>query len=105
MQAGRMRKRVELQHFSENQNDYGEKIRDYTTYATVWAEIKPLQGKELEHAQQISAETDFRIRIRYHSAVASEHRVVYGERVFEITAVKNIEERNKELILMCKEIS
>ncbi|MBN1807188.1 MAG: phage head closure protein [Sedimentisphaerales bacterium] len=100
-----MRHRVELQQFAESQDGYGEMVREYTTYATVWAEIKPLQGKELEHAQQISAETDFQIRIRYNPAVASEHRVVFGNRVFEITAVKNTEERNEELVLMCKEIS
>lgn len=108
MEAGRLNKRVKLQQPVKNQDDYGEMEVSYSTYATVWASIEPLQGRELEHAHQISAETNHRVTIRYGiypADVASEHRVIYGERTFEITSVINPGERNEKLILMCKEIS
>lgn len=105
MIIGRLRKRVQLQHLAKNQDGYGEMIPSYSTYATVWASIEPLQGRELEHAQQISAETSHRVKIRYNSNVVSEHRVIYGDRTFEIESVINPDERNEMLILMCKEIN
>jgi SPP1 family predicted phage head-tail adaptor len=103
MNIGKLRKRVQLQHLVRNQDDFGEAIPSYTPYATVWASVEPLQGRELEHAQQISAEITHRVTIRYIAAVTSEHRVVYGERILEIESVINPEERNEMLILMCKE--
>jgi len=105
MQAGRLNKRVKLQRLAENQDSFGEMVRSYSDYATVWASIEPLQGRELEHAQQISAETSHKVKIRYNSNVASEHRVIYNDRIFEIEAVLNPYERNEQLVLMCKEIS
>ena len=88
-----------------NQDSFGEAVPSYTTYATVWASVEPLQGRELENAQQISAEITHKVTIRYNAAVTSEHQVVYGERIIEIEAVLNPEERNEYLVLMCKESS
>jgi SPP1 family predicted phage head-tail adaptor len=103
MRIGKLRKRVQLQHLARNQDSFGEAVSSYTPYATVWASVEPLQGRELEHAQQISAEVTHRVTIRYNAAVTSEHRVVYGNRTLEIEAVINPEERNEMLVLMCKE--
>jgi len=105
MQAGKLNKRVQLQEPAETQNSTGEEIQSYSTYTTVWASIEPLQGRELEHAQQISAEVSHRVKIRYNANVAAKDRVIYGSRTLEIEAVLNPEERNEELILMCKEIA
>ncbi len=105
MQAGKLRHRVELHSATAEQDTYGESIDTYASYATVWASVEPLQGRELEHAQQISAETNHKVIIRYNSSVASEHRVIFGSRTLEITAIINPQERNEYQILMCKEIS
>jgi SPP1 family predicted phage head-tail adaptor len=103
MNVGKLRKRVQLQHLARNQDSFGEAVPSYSTYATVWASVEPLQGRELEHAQQISAEVTHRVTIRYNAAVTPEHRVLYGTRILEIEAVINPEERNEYLVLMCKE--
>ncbi len=105
MEPGKLRKQVQLQELAENQNDYGEKIPSYTTYATIWASIEPLQGRELQYAQQIIAETTHKVVIRYNSKVEATHRVVYGDRILEIEAKINFEERNEYLVLLCKEIN
>jgi len=104
MNIGKLKKRVQLQTLARNQDSFGEAVPSYSDYATVWASVEPLQGRELEHAQQISAEVNYRVTIRYNAKVNSEHRVVYGERILEIEAVINPEERNELLVLMCKEV-
>ena len=103
MEAGKLRKRVRLQELTEKQNDFGEIVRSYTTYATVWAAVKPLQGRELQFAQQINAEVTYKITIRYKFNVTSEHRVIHRKKILEIISVINPEESDKSLVLMCKE--
>ena len=105
MKIGRMRHKVELHEVTKNQDGYGEQVPTYTKYDDVWAEIEPLTGRELLHAQQVSAELTVRIRIRYHGTVKSEDRVIYGDRTFEVVGPPiNKDERGAEMILMCKEI-
>ena len=105
MQAGKLNKRISLTALSETTNSFGEQTGSYASYATVWAAIEPLSGRELEHAQQISAEITHKITVRYNSSVTSKHRITYGSRTFEIEAVLNPDERNEQLVLMCKEIA
>jgi len=106
MNIGKLRHRVELKSATTEQDGYGESVETWSgdAYTTVWASIEPLSGRELEHAQQITAETNHRIRIRYNSSVAAEHRAYWGSRIFEITAIINPEERNIYQDLYCKEI-
>jgi SPP1 family predicted phage head-tail adaptor len=104
MNIGKLRHQVYLQSSTATANEFGENIPTWSTYATVWAEIKPLQGRELENAQQISEKCDYEVFIRYNSSVLATHRIVYGTRTFEINAVLNLEERNEILKLICTEI-
>lgn len=105
MNIGKLRHQVNLQILQENQDSYGEMKRDFATYKTVWASIEPLQGRELEHAKQISAEVTHRITIRYLADVVPENRITKGERIFDIESVINPDERNEYLVLMCKELN
>lgn len=98
-----MRHRVELQSFSTAQNAFGEEVRTWTTFATVWASVEPLQGRELMEAQQINAETTIKIMLRYNATIESVHRVKIGSRLLDIVSVVNPQERDEHLVLMCKE--
>ena len=105
MDVGKLRHRVELHQVGSNQDSYGQSVRTWTKYDTVWASIIPLQGRELEHAKQISAETNFKVTIRYNKNVTVEDRVIFNERILEVTAVINVHEQNIMQFLFCKEIS
>lgn len=104
LQIGQLRHQISLQSPTNSQNEYGEQTQSFDTYATIWAFIEPLSGRELLHAQQISEEIDSRITIRYNSSVISEHRILFGTRIFEIKTIINPEERNEYQQLYCKEI-
>lgn len=74
------------------------------TYTSVPAAVEPLHGKEYWEAQKISAEVTVRITIRYRSGILPTMRVKWGDRIFRINAVLNINERNRELQLMTTEV-
>ncbi len=105
MKIGRLRKRVELRHRVLTQDSYGEKIATWpTAFATVWGSVRPIQGSELENAQQISAEVTHKIRIRHHAALIPTDQIVYATRAFDIVHILNFQERGIYDDVLCKEI-
>ncbi len=103
MRAGTLRHRVTLQRRGDTRDGIGTVTETWTNEATVWASIEPLQGREYFEAQRENADVTHKLRIRHRSGVTREMRVIFEDRVFDIEAVLNVEERDRELVLMCKE--
>lgn len=103
MRAGLMRKRITIQQRATTVDSYGEQSSTWTDVKTVWASIDPATGSELYAAQSIRAEMTHAVKIRYLSGVTAKMRVKYGSRYFNVTAVRNVDERNREMQLMCVE--
>lgn len=105
MRAGRLRHRVDLERPSPTTNDYGEPETGWEFVARSWAAIEPLRGNERMQAMYIQAEANIRIILRWSTDVQDvdpSWRVV-GRKTYDIKAVMNIDERNREIHLMCKE--
>jgi len=67
------------------------------------ASIEPISGREYFSAQTTQADVTHRINLRYVAGVKPKMRVKYGSRIFDILSVSNVDERNRELQLMCRE--
>lgn len=103
MHAGQLRHRIQIQQPDEARDDFGGQVPTWTTIAVVWADIQPVTGREYFSAQQINAELSHKILIRFQSGIQPTQRVLYGAREFDIHAVINTGERNRELLLLCSE--
>lgn len=103
MEAGKLRHLVRIQEPMSVANEFGEPEIAWADFATVSAEIRPLTGRERFAAQQVNAEVSHRITLRFLAGVLATFRVLFGVRAFDIQAVLNIEERNRELQLLCTE--
>jgi SPP1 family predicted phage head-tail adaptor len=113
MRAGDLRRRVTIQTRDTAQDAYGGQVVTWTDYLTgVPADVQALSGRELFAAQTMVTEVTHLITIRYTSLLADPKavaamRVVYVNgsvtRYFNISAVTNIDERNKQIDLMCSE--
>lgn len=106
--AGKLRQRITIQQPNDTtQNTFGEVVltddSNWTTVDTLWAEIETLTGRELYAAQRIAAEATHKVTLRYYPGIIPKQRVLFGTRIFDVNAVLNIEERNIELHLLCKE--
>ena len=100
--AGKLKHRIVIQQVSEGENDLGDIIQTWTNFATVWASVEPLAGREYFSAQQVSAETTGRIRMRYKAGVSPTMRVLFNSLTYQILSVINPGELNVELELMTK---
>jgi SPP1 family predicted phage head-tail adaptor len=103
--AGKYRQPITIQSKSlTGQDSYGGSSEVWSTFMSVSAGIFPLTGTEKFQADVITAEITHRIHMRYIPSVSPEMRIIFGTRVFYITSIVNLEERNVELQLFCKEI-
>jgi SPP1 family predicted phage head-tail adaptor len=69
-----------------------------------YASIEPLRGREYWAAAQMQSEITHEIKMRPPGvAITSACEIVFGTRRFEIEVVRNIGERNRELVILCKE--
>lgn len=106
MQAGKLRHRITIQQKtagSPQQNAAGEPDVSWATYLTVYASIDPVTGREPFLAQQNMALVSHKIRIRHRDGITAAMRVSFDSRYFDIKAVLNWGERNKELLLLCEQ--
>jgi len=104
MRIGKLRHRITFQQRTTTQNSYGELTETWADYATRWASVEPLKGREYFSAKQTQAEVDVRFRCRYLSGLnTADFRIKYGSRIYDIVSIINVDERNKELIIMAKE--
>ncbi len=101
--ASRLRHKITIETSSESANSYGEAVQTWTTYATMKAAVEPLNGREYFSGQQTDAEINTRFRIRYVAGITSKMRIAFDSRTFDIKAVINDQERNKELTIMATE--
>ena len=101
--AGQLKRRIEIQSAVTTQDDFGAEIETWKQDAVVWARIQPVQGKEFESADQITAEVTHKIMIRYFAGLSTKQRIKYGTRVFDINFVRNVFEDNRWHELLCRE--
>jgi SPP1 family predicted phage head-tail adaptor len=87
----------------ETQAGDGSFVTAWETFATVWASIEPLIGREYFGQQREQATVSHKIRMRHQPGITHKMRVTWGTRLFEIESVLNVGERDRELLLMVSE--
>ena len=56
LRAGQLNRRITLQRPSSAQDSFGAVQSTWIDVATVWADIQPLSGRELENARRMASE-------------------------------------------------
>jgi len=109
MRAGALRHQVTLEQpgaaVPDGEGGYTETWTALTP-SPVWAAIQPASARDLERvfAGASQATASHLVTLRYHAGVTTATRLTFGTRVFAITGVQNLDERNKELVLACEEV-
>lgn len=101
---GRMRHRITVQLSSEASDGAGGTVTTWTDTVSAWAALEPLTGRETREAAGIGSSVTHTVTMRYRTGIAPSARVVYGARVFRVVAVRDPEERKRQLILDCVEV-
>ena len=101
--AGSLTDRIVIEQATEARNSVGEVTLSWSTFATVWADVQALSGREAERYGQIVGFTGHKVTIRQLPGVKVAMRILYeGTRTLEIGAI-NEYERGWYLELICTE--
>jgi SPP1 family predicted phage head-tail adaptor len=103
MDFARLRNRITFIKPTNTQNETGENVSSFEEYITVWASVVPVTGKEYIESQKLRAETTYKIATRYIAGITTDMKIKYGDKIFEIVSVLNLNERNIELQFVCFE--
>ena len=100
MKAGSLNRRVILQSPATGQDANGEPLTGWTNFATVWAGINDLSGREYLAAGGVQNAAQTKIHIRYLVGVVPAMRVLHGSIAYRIESVLGQDKRS--LLLMCQ---
>lgn len=103
MRAGRNRHYVQIQRPVREQTSTGaEGATSWVTVIRAWVEINSLTMRQRERlvGNQLLADTDSTIRIRWHpllSAMDATWRVLYKNKIYSLLGAVNVDERNRDI--------
>lgn len=99
MDIGKLNRRITIQQAGTTQDANGEIVAGWTTFATVWASVVDVSGREFLAAGGTQNEALTKVAIRYLAGVLPKMRIVHGSDTYNIESV--LGQDRKSLLLMC----
>jgi SPP1 family predicted phage head-tail adaptor len=93
MRSYQMDRRIVIETPTETQDSTGAAVATWTTLATVWAEVRPMTGKETFTADQVLGDATSIFIIRYRSDITDKMRISYGGNYYDIRYAREIGRR------------
>lgn len=106
-QTHEFNKRISLQRSTETKSASGHPTKSWSTIATIWAKIRTLSGTEKVRNDQVVGLLSMEVTIRYSSDVSGakvSDRILYGSDTFDIKDVRNVDEQNIEIRMLCTQV-
>jgi SPP1 family predicted phage head-tail adaptor len=103
--ARSLKHRVSIQRPPTDQDEAGQPTGGWTTFATVWADIRQASGLETIKADAPTSQVKASIRIRRRTDVTAAMRVVHGSTTYEIKAVLDDLADRRHVDLACEVVS
>lgn len=94
IEIGKMRHRIEIQHFSKAENECGETINEWTTYKKLWSSKKQLKANIKEVKERETLDYTYRFTIRYNPNITENMRILHNNTLYKIKHVNHINELN-----------
>lgn len=107
MRAGSLRHLVEIQRPINTKDAVGDVTTSYSTVASAWAAIQPLNTRDQLLAAQSRSSITHKIRLRHDLAILGmdgSWRIKFGSRIYSVEGYpRNIDERNIYFEILCTE--
>lgn len=103
--AGDLNQRVTIVRPQRTRNDSGGAETEWVTVAKAWANIRPLNPREVEAASAISARLTYEVTIRYRKHITPQMHVWFRGADLLIHGVVNQGTLDRALILHCEDVT
>lgn len=105
MPAGRRRTKLTIYSVTDGKDADGGPTETEVAAGTAWADVAPLVGRERFAAQQVGSEVDTEILMDWLDGrtLTPKHRLGLGTRRWDLQAVLNVDERNRQVRVLARE--
>jgi SPP1 family predicted phage head-tail adaptor len=88
--AGDLRERVTIRRQINTKNpETGGLTREWSTIATVWAEVKSLNGREALIGDVLQGVASFQVRIRHRADILAADQLLWGDRELNVHSAED----------------
>jgi head-tail adaptor len=104
---GELRHPISISQPSSTPGVYGASVTpsSWTLVRTTMAAIYIAGGRETSQASQLVSEVSHVVKVRWTlDVLKAGYQVVFGSRTFTVLYIENVLERNRVLLLYCKEV-
>jgi len=103
--SGALRYLIELQakNVTTETDEGGGTPGQFTTFESVWANVRAASGYEVTTAMQRSNQISHIVEIRYYSGFKTEWRILHDGRVLSVVGLRDTNERKRLMRIECIE--
>lgn len=87
MNPGDFDQRIVIQNVTESVDQFGQRIRTFSTLAAVWAKVEEKSGTEGEVSYQLTANRRVQFMVRWRNDVNEKMPIVYRGKIYEIESI------------------
>lgn len=87
MRPGKLDQRITVQYETLSNDGYGGQTVALTDRVSLWANVAPLAGRELEYGQQLESSNYVVFTIRYREDILFSDRIIYNGEQYNIRAM------------------
>lgn len=103
MHIGAFKNRITIQYLESTINERGFEGEEWKEYKTVWASVTNLHGREYFAAATVQAENTVKFTIRYISGIDTTMKIMFEDKLYNITSIDNIKYENKYIEIKAME--
>jgi len=100
-----LRHQVDFQYKANTNDGEGGRLEGWISRGVTWASVDPITAKQRNYYNSLSTEVTHIVKIRGDVICSDTDRLVFGERIFEILTIENIQERDILKMVTCNERS
>lgn len=102
MNVGKLNRKIVIQSQSTTQDELGQPLNTWATFASPWAHIRFMNGVETMKGDSPTSVAKASIRIRYREDITNAMQVVYNGITYRILAVLPDEAKREHVDLACE---
>lgn len=99
----RLDRKISIQRLVKTSDGQGGQSQEWQEVFSTLAELKPMSASQVLFSANLQHRVTHKIYIRYRQGIEISQRIVYGERIFQIKGIINIDERNRWLEITTEE--
>lgn len=93
---GKLDRKITIQAQTNSQGaTYGEPLETFTTWLQPWAEVRPLNMREVTEAKQTSSESLLHFQIQWVPGMRMTHRILYEGLEYTIKSIQEVGRRDR----------